>query len=963
MRKKRKMTKTTMVKKLFLFLAITAGLLTSCKDYDDDIDGLNEDIAALQTALGTANTDLSTLKTQIQAAATDNEVTAAVNAAKTEAVNQAKTQTEALIDALKGGSTKTIKALETDLTALTASLQALQVQVGTLATAAQLDAAKLDIAANKAAIALQQAVLDKYLLVSGTDNVVDKIAVIKKELTELQASTETEHAAMQAAIDAIEAKIVAIDAKLNVLNFAAVNSMITDISFVRDFWTNLLINQTLDYRTAISRVNYTFGEDSWASKVVFTKGSRLLAEEASLIVKVEPANADLSKLIEKGQIYLMSSDANTAVNNYIKATKAVRYTTLITRAAPTTTGLWEITFELPSNANLVELEKLVVANSRPVAFAVAVESTVDSSEGAEARFVTSEFGALVYVGEKLPVYNWRDYSADNDLTFSVKNGSEADAQYVHYSEIRNRYAFSETPGVVVPTDQMWTTGVYSTTGTPTSPDPTDNRLGKDLFSVVVNNPFNVKLNNPASVYAYRIELDREYAKESSPSEINAWDSYGCQGLDQVYKAADVASLKIPSSAANGDIIGFRVKAVNYDGTLVDPDGKSFYVIVGNPPVQNTLNFTATVTQPMTAGQTLTSDAPVYAPNLAGVDPSRSTFTMNLEHNAGLTIADLVPLAADGVTTTSWANVKRLQIANIIPAKLQENVPYTGTLTLKNASNQIIAIATITLTKVLPVFASQVEYKTNILRDGVIWAYPITSGAANVFNMQSAFNGVVTPMYFVDASSYSVKPTYNGYIAQVPTSIIGVPSLEDPAGSTPNIYDANLALNYGPVKYSATVAAGVNYETFWTETPSPIKVQFRSFVQDFVLNWKAKPALKYSVAGSTSAGTDIWNTPPAGAKTTLGTNPIATVDGNRKFRIVAAWALSGNNFASVNEYYIPSITESGSDPAYTYVINWNPNPQAARPNGTVVHKLALDIQDEWGNTYQIQVAETIDMTLN
>lgn len=29
-----------------------------------------------------------------------------------------------------------------------------------------------------------------------------------------------------------------------------------------------------------------------------------------------------------------------------------------------------------------------------------------------------------------------------------------------------------------------------------------------------------------------------------------------------------------------DIIGFRVYAVNYDGTLVDPDGKAFYVKLG-----------------------------------------------------------------------------------------------------------------------------------------------------------------------------------------------------------------------------------------------------------------------------------------------------------------------------------------------------------------------------------------------
>lgn len=40
-----------MVKKLFLFLAITAGLLTSCKDYDDDIDDLQAQIDGIVTDL------------------------------------------------------------------------------------------------------------------------------------------------------------------------------------------------------------------------------------------------------------------------------------------------------------------------------------------------------------------------------------------------------------------------------------------------------------------------------------------------------------------------------------------------------------------------------------------------------------------------------------------------------------------------------------------------------------------------------------------------------------------------------------------------------------------------------------------------------------------------------------------------------------------------------------------------
>ena len=34
----------------------------------------------------------------------------------------------------------------------------------------------------------------------------------------------------------------------------------------------------------------------------------------------------------------------------------------------------------------------------------------------------------------------------------------------------------------------------------------------------------------------------------------------------------------------GDVIGFRVYAVNYDGTLTDPDGRAFYLAVGDANV-------------------------------------------------------------------------------------------------------------------------------------------------------------------------------------------------------------------------------------------------------------------------------------------------------------------------------------------------------------------------------------------
>jgi len=139
MRKKRRITKTAIVKTWFLFLAITAGLLTSCKDYDDDIDRLETDISELQSSLedqsgdltsvqAALTTQITTLKTQLEAA-----ITAGDNAAKADAA-AAMAKAVAAQTAVDNLATN-LTALSNQLSTLAskADLTALQTQVGTLA--------------------------------------------------------------------------------------------------------------------------------------------------------------------------------------------------------------------------------------------------------------------------------------------------------------------------------------------------------------------------------------------------------------------------------------------------------------------------------------------------------------------------------------------------------------------------------------------------------------------------------------------------------------------------------------------------------------------------------------------------------------------------------------------------------------------------------------------------------------
>ena len=86
----------------------------------------------------------------------------------------------------------------------------------------------------------------------------------------------------------------------------------------------------------------------------------------------------------------------------------------------------------------------------------------------------------------------------------------------------------------------------------------------------------------SGIYGFYVVYDERRAVESAPSEINAWNSYveNIDGLNTITTSKSL-TLKINDAKAEGDILGFRVYAINQNGVLVDPDGKAFYVAVGD----------------------------------------------------------------------------------------------------------------------------------------------------------------------------------------------------------------------------------------------------------------------------------------------------------------------------------------------------------------------------------------------
>ena len=131
---------------------------------------------------------------------------------------------------------------------------------------------------------------------------------------------------------------------------------------------------------------------------------------------------------------------------------------------------------------------------------------------------------------------------------------------------------------------------------------------------VIDDLYGINSNNQQTNYYgqqidyYYVVFDKGNAIESAPSEWNAWSSYTVEGLGVMTKATEKLSMKITSASAHGDVVGFRVYAVNRDGTLADPDGRAFYVFVGKPGDElksASANIIATKAQPDSEGMDVT----------------------------------------------------------------------------------------------------------------------------------------------------------------------------------------------------------------------------------------------------------------------------------------------------------------------------------------------------------------------
>ena len=674
-----------MKKKLFSKLLMGAVLLASmssfvsCKDYDDDIKNLQDQInkAALQTDLTalqnqlaqvstTATTALQTAEsalTKANNAATadalaavkatadkaaadvvkaiadaeaaakaaaaaqktaDDAATAAANAQKTgdaaassasDAAAAAKSAADAAksaADAAKAAQTTADKAIADAAAAAAAAADAAKKAESAATSVSDPNAATKD----ELAAALKR-IGDLEVQIKTADGLSAKVSDLETKVAGLAtpeevASMRASVAAFQGAVDALWSAVTSVSLYYNWFDQSAWNVPGT-------YWYPQLIFVEAEQKENVFPANAEVAD----AQVKF-EGGKMVTHEDSIVIRVSPTNATL----KPEMISLINSQGEVFDNELVSVTDVhpfVNDDEPLTRATANT-GLWTVVFKLKDGYDTDAFALATRYKTRNILFAIGVNNTKEEEAD---RLVVSEYDLVMGTGTFTEAYtfavNDNNVESIHNRYLACEDGTVTDLPTHLIPELNwldNTDDENPTPDVKVTENNSVDRAYNIPAGRVLRAYPqfnaydmalnapyADNRQAQPILSLteeVIGDKTiyeSIKIEFPKIVYdvagnvyytpvkAFYVTLDQEFALESAPSENNAWRSYsynnvGFKKADGSYQKAHLfigneGTITVNNlNGVKGDIIGFRVYAVNVDGTLVDPDGRAFYVRLG-----------------------------------------------------------------------------------------------------------------------------------------------------------------------------------------------------------------------------------------------------------------------------------------------------------------------------------------------------------------------------------------------
>jgi len=403
-------------------------------------------------------------------------------------------------------------------------------------------------------------------------------------------------------------------------------------------WSNGLPDNDLTFIWVPSEHTTKFPADKnlTDAQIEFSADHKNITITDSLVVRVSPTNAELTP----ANISLINSQGKE-LNEFVDVQSVKPYKKLITgatRAANATegNGLWTVTFKLKDGVDIQKFEEATISQNSYVQFAVAVKNTTSEAKESPRR-VVSAYSVDVKGSSYEPANNnilvqgnddvWKDIR-DIRNRFSIWNVNGED-KGVAYSAETNEHVYGVNELEWAGKTPYTAEEAANHTQWAKNDQRADSWRNKHLLPVTVGKKINIALgamlgNNNTPYYyntktgrgyavkGFYVTLDKDFAIESAPSELNAWAKYSYENVGvtnskgTITKAAHmfygnegyITINSLEDTEVKGDIIGFRVYAVNFDGTLVDPDGRAFYVKVGDAKDQQTVaeaNATITAT--------------------------------------------------------------------------------------------------------------------------------------------------------------------------------------------------------------------------------------------------------------------------------------------------------------------------------------------------------------------------------
>ncbi len=888
---------------------------TSCKDYDDDINSLQEQVnkAALSS-------DVEALKTQ-------------VNNAATSAQNAATKAEEALT---KAGANATEIA----------TVKALATKNGTDVAKALTDAANAATDAANAATAASNAATAATAAQDSANAALTKIAGLDKELKKLALNAQSHVTATQLnkSLDSLaqvinEATSDSIANLTKIVNgykggINALYTAVTEVSLMGS-WNSIDGNSifngrsSLWFQTGTIGANYTFGakekddlegEHSADPKKSYVKGASINFP-SEFLVRINPVNAKITP----DMIKLIDSKGND-LNKLVKVVDVEKYDNLLTRASET--GLWTVKVQLQDGVKPENVAQ-TAENGQNILYAVAVNNTASQAEtvaDAASRYVVSTYDLTVN-----GAYN---YVGANDLG-DVKVKAES----------KNWKTLDELK-------------------------PT----GSDLVYAANGENILVSFENVANADRFYVVRDDKHAGESDASELNAWNSYEYNNLNKVVAVENgngKATLNIKINGQVGDEVQFRIFAVNYDGTLVEQNGRPFRVYVGAESTTTSVagNLVATGKQKME-----TEWLPITGSlkNGGSLPATVQVIVNGVKINASVQYAK----DKDGNPAADNSKIKFAKFS-VAPGDLTKWADgATATGTIKDGENVTVNTISVSLTKVMPTAEAtkalmNYKWKDNQLNNGVYTAYLYPAAEAwtteNVAtgykDMNQAINGLNTNFVISFANAALKAENGKNYyknaldVTATPWKV-NVSNAKDDAGvaliDNETKHETTISYNYGKISsvkpnedYTVTV------ETVQTVFACPLNTAAQTYA------WAQVPAV-YGTNGQVVTPAKDVNVLTYGSEETVIPNIFKCLVAHNSFdntvfggklserynKYVKIEAKLISNGSKLEDYYTATVTNG--------VITFHKQSAATNPTADVASTLVLTMTDAFGhkNVYKL-----------